>query len=189
MQVQKLLHQGQCAVMWRGTCNCQTVFLDRLSAVGPAQVEWTIDEGNPPDDLLAHALRLKGIDVRMLNNSSVSMYSDVHTSISYCMHARSHDKCAMRRCADDARSCQLANRCQANCSHQYDRASSPQYAIPAVATSLVLTAGMCKPSLALGGHRCATGCRSLPSVAPCPVRPVQRRCSEALCLPDQALAP
>ena len=90
----------------------------------------------------------------MLNNSSVSMYSDVHTSILYCMHARSHDKCAMRRCAD-ARSCQLANRCQANCSLQNDRASSAQYAIPAFATSLVLTAGMCKPSVALGGHRCA----------------------------------
>ena len=59
MQVQKLLHQGQCAVMWRGTTarrcswtDCQPLALPRLN--GP------FDEGNPPDDLLAHALRLKG---------------------------------------------------------------------------------------------------------------------------------
>jgi hypothetical protein len=67
MQVQKLLHQGQCAVMWRGTTARRCSWMDGLSAVGPAQVEWTFDEGNPPDDLLAHALRLKGIDVRINN--------------------------------------------------------------------------------------------------------------------------
>lgn len=104
-----------------------------------------------------------------------------------CIHARSHDKCAMRRSADAVSVVSLpvdvkpiaATITIVHC-------SSPQYAIPAVATSLVLIAGMCKP---WGGHRCATGCCSLPSVAPCPMRPVQRRRHKARCLPSQALAP
>lgn len=150
--------------------------------------------GNPSDDLLAHALRLTGIDVRMLNTSSVSMYSHVHMYTrrfrNACIYARSrHDKCAqVRRCQ---KYCQLAKRCQANCRHQYDRALLKTAVCKK--TSCCNKSGLdCRfvqISRRLGGHRCATGCRSLPSVAPCPVRPVQRRRCEARCLPGQALAP
>ena len=123
-KVQELLHEGQRAVICRGTTAARRCCVPRLSAaVGPAQVEWTLTRETPPDDPSAHTLRLTEIDFRMLNTSSLSMRSDVYTSISYGMHTctQSRQVCnaAERRCR---KCCQLASRCQANCRHHYDRA-------------------------------------------------------------------
>ena len=106
--------------------------------------------------------------------------------------ACSHDKCV---CNAAVRRRQKLSACQSMSSKRIAatsmivHCSSPQCAIPAVATSLVLIAGMCKFFAWAATAVPQAAAPYLPSVAPCPVRPVQRRRREARCLPGQALAP
>jgi hypothetical protein len=162
-------------VICRDSTATRSVFLDCQQPLALPRLNGPLTrETNPPDDLLAHALRLTGIEFRMLNTSSVSMPSDVY-NIDFVPHActqsRQVTSAQVPKCyqlADIDVKKIAATRMIVQC-------SSLQCARPAVALSLLLIAGMCKPSLAWAATAVPRAAAPyLPSVAPCPVRPVQR---------------
>ena len=145
-KVQELLHEGQRAVICRGSTATRSVFLDCQQPLALPRLNGPLTrETNPPDDLLAHALRLTGIDFRMLNTSSVSTCSDARRCRIACMHAIT---ISVHKCADAESIVSLPTDVKPIAATSVIvHCSSRQYAVPAVATSLALIAGMCKPSL------------------------------------------